>query len=311
MKIAILIPYFGKWPEWINLYLFSCGRNKDVDWFFFTDCPVPRDVGENLHFYEMSFQDYCENVSNKLEIDFRPENPYKLCGLRPFYGYIHQELIEGYDFWGWGDVDVIWGDIKSFYPDELLGKYDVFSTQADRLSGHLTIIRNERKYVDLAFRIKDWQEKLLSDRLWALDEVDYARLLYPQSWYIQKFYARIIRKIFNWRDAWVIYNKLLPVLNACFFIKKRKLFFKEQYTTPILYNDGLIFKHDSDSWIYKDGKMWNAKNKREYIYLHFMIFKKNIFRTDHFWDKGCNKIADGYDLDKGFLINRQGFLPVV
>lgn len=50
-KIAILIPYFGKWLEWINLYFYSCSWNNDIDWYFFTDCKVPQLHCENLFFF--------------------------------------------------------------------------------------------------------------------------------------------------------------------------------------------------------------------------------------------------------------------
>lgn len=42
-KIAIIIPYFGKFPEWIDLFLYSCSRNAklsegiEVNWLIFTD----------------------------------------------------------------------------------------------------------------------------------------------------------------------------------------------------------------------------------------------------------------------------------
>lgn len=40
-RIVILIPYFGRWPDWFPLYLESCRANPSVDSIFFTDCAVP------------------------------------------------------------------------------------------------------------------------------------------------------------------------------------------------------------------------------------------------------------------------------
>ena len=37
-KIAMIIPYFGKFPEWINMYLYSCSYQKLIDFHYFTDC---------------------------------------------------------------------------------------------------------------------------------------------------------------------------------------------------------------------------------------------------------------------------------
>ena len=309
-KIAIIIPYFGCWPEWIDLYFYSCEQNDYIDWFFFTNCNIPQKKSNNLHFESISFEAYCSDVSKKLGINFKPTSPYKLCGLKPFYGFIHKEMLSDYDFWGFGDLDTVWGDIKSFYTPAMLSKFDIFSTHADRLSGHLAIIRNTPAYTELGFKITNWQAKLESQNAIPLDEQDYSWLLYPKSHLITKVYSKIIRKLFNWRDAWVIYYKLMPLINKCNWIKPNKLYFKEQHTTPVLSNDGYTFRHDSDTWHYKNGKIFNANNAKEYIYLHFMIFKKNSFRDSYFWKDNYYNIKHGYDFSKGVCINKSGLHPM-
>ena len=303
-KIAVIVPYFGKYPEWIELFFYSCAMNKTIDFYFFTDCELPENQEKNLFFKQISFADYCKDVSEKLQINFAPKSPYKLCDLKVFYGKIHEDILAGYDFWGFGDVDLLWGDIQKFYSNELLEKYDVFSTHADRISGHLALFRNTEYYRNLCFEIKNWQQKLTDNKNYALDETEFSNLIYPKSKIIKKIYSKIIRKIFNWRDAWVIYYRIVPLWNFLFL--PRKIYFKEQFTTPILYNDGRTYKHDSDTWCYENGKIINAKNGKEYIYLHFMIFKKNNFRDDHFW------VENFYNVDKplknnDILINKSGF----
>jgi hypothetical protein len=39
-------------------------------------------------------------------------NPYKLCDYKPLYARIFSELVAPYDYWGWGDLDVLYGDIR-------------------------------------------------------------------------------------------------------------------------------------------------------------------------------------------------------
>ena len=39
-KIAIIGVYFGKFPEWIDLFFKSCEYNHAVDFYFFTDNKV-------------------------------------------------------------------------------------------------------------------------------------------------------------------------------------------------------------------------------------------------------------------------------
>lgn len=305
-KIAIIIPYFGIWPEWIDLYFYSCSKNPEIDWHFFTDCEI-REFGDNLFFHSMTFVQYCEFVSNCLEINFKPTSAYKLCDVRPFYGFIHSNLLNKYEFWGYGDVDVVWGNIKEFYTDKMLDNLDVFSTHADRLSGHLAIIRNTRYFVNACFKIKDWQTKLEKDSNFALDETDFSNLLYPASKYIRKFYGSVIRRVFNWRNAWVLYYNIMPVVNSILGIRYRKLYFKEQHTTPILSDDGLTCKHDADTWYYKNGEITNNKTSQKYIYLHFMIYKKNVFRNDYFWKENSYKIRNVHN-NSEVLINKHGIV---
>ncbi len=304
--IVILIPYFGKWPEWIDIYFYSCSRNTLIDWHFFTDCTMPTKHYDNIYIHPVSFEAYCKQVSCMLQIDFSPQSPYKLCDLRPFFGYIHSDLITGYDFWGFGDIDIVWGDIRRFYTDTLLSKYDVFSTHADRLSGHLSILRNNKKYTELAFSIDCWQKKLETQTHYGLDENDFSHLIYPASRYIKKIYSKIIRRLFNWRDAWVIYYSIMPIINYLLFIKQRGLYFKEQHTTPILYNDRLSCKYDSDTWYYKNGTVINGKTGNEHIYVHFMVYKKNSFRSDYFWEKIFYSVPQKNFTATTIIINKKG-----
>ena len=304
-KIAIIIPYFGKWPEWIDLYFHSCRQNTFIDWFFFTDCDNLV-KSENVFFNFISFKEYCEFVSEKLVINFSPTTPYKLCDLKVFYGFLHQDLIQKYEFWGFGDVDLVWGNISAFYTDSLLNRYDVFSTHADRLSGHFSILRNNKVFTEKCFSIDNWAQKLESKAQYGLDEIDFSILLYPQSRYIRRFYGKVLQPICGWRNAWVIYYNLMPIINFLLGIKSRKFYLKEQHTTPILSNDGLSFHFEAESWYYMNGKILNNKTSQEFIYLHFMLFKKNAFRDYYYWKNNFYTLSKSYDFIKGVLINKSG-----
>ena len=142
IKIAIIIPYFGKWPEWIDLFFYSCEQNRTIDFYFFTDCEIKQRIGENLKLIPISFNNYIRLVNEKLKIKFNPKDTYKLCDLKPFFGYLHEDLIKKYDFYGFADLDLIFGDIRSFISEKILHNYDVISTHDDRISGHFTLFRN-------------------------------------------------------------------------------------------------------------------------------------------------------------------------
>ena len=48
MKTAFLCPYFGKFPKHIQLWLNSCGTNKDTTFFIFTDDKQQLDYPDNF-----------------------------------------------------------------------------------------------------------------------------------------------------------------------------------------------------------------------------------------------------------------------
>ena len=37
-SIALVLPYFGKFPDYFKLFLKSCKKNKSVDFLLYTDC---------------------------------------------------------------------------------------------------------------------------------------------------------------------------------------------------------------------------------------------------------------------------------
>ena len=141
--LIILIPYFGRWPEWINLFVESCKWNPDVGWRIYTDCGEPENKADNVEFVHLAFEDYKAMVQSRLGIRFDHHDPYRLCDLKPCLGHIHESDIAGCPFFGYGDIDVTYGNIRSFYTTELLSNCNVISTHPERVSGHLAIFRNE------------------------------------------------------------------------------------------------------------------------------------------------------------------------
>ncbi|MGX8712353.1 MAG: DUF6625 family protein [bacterium] len=272
-SIAIIIPYFGSWPPWVGLFFESCRRNATINFIFFTDCEPPVLDAPNIYFNRTCFIEYCKKASNILGVEFHSNRPYKLCDLRPFYGFIHQDILKGYDFWGFGDIDLVWGDIRKFYTEDILQKNDVLSTHADRLSGHLTLIRNTQYYTQLPFGIENWKELLCSPENHALDEIAFTRILYPAAPLMWKIHKHIFFRL-KFHDEWKSYNRFCSCFNRLF--KPRKLFFIEQNTTPWFTDTEAADPNvvASHRWYYHNGKILCQQTGAELPYLHFLSLKK-------------------------------------
>ena len=135
-KIAIICPYFGKFPSNIDLTFYTMSKNKFIDWYIFTDIEDNWSMKyKNIYFIKMKFEDVQERIKKSLGTLL--EIPYKLCDYKPAYGYIFYEYIKHYDFWGYCDVDMLFGDLSEFFTEGKLKKYDKIYDL-----GHLAIYRN-------------------------------------------------------------------------------------------------------------------------------------------------------------------------
>jgi len=298
-SIAVIIPYFGKWPSWADVFFHSCAMNDTVDFFFFTDCPMPMfaDGVKNLHFNRVSFGRYCEMVSQKLDLNFFPDNTYKLCDIRPFYGIIHGDILDDFDFWGFGDLDLVWGDIRSFYTDDILEEFDILSTHADRISGHLALFRNLPDYNTAALKIPNWRSLLEDKKHYAMDEQHFTLLFYPEAKWLWKIHKYIYLRL-KYEDEWYLYSRFLKRVNALIGIKKRRLFFVEQNTTP-WFTDEMVKDETIRQqwrWRYNNEKVYDFKRDKELIYLHFLCLKK-------YWKENFMHINE---LKKSVMISLDG-----
>jgi len=139
IKIALILPYFGKLPNYFNLYLLSCKFNPQIDWLLLTDDKTIYNYPNNVKVIYVTFNEIQERIKKKFDFPISILYPNKLCDYRPAYGYIFEELITGYDFWGYCDSDCIWGDLSKFITQDILKIYDKIFTL-----GHLTLFKNTK-----------------------------------------------------------------------------------------------------------------------------------------------------------------------
>ena len=136
-SIAFVLPYFGKFKSYFPLFLRSVKNNPSIDWFIFTDCAEEYDWPQNVHLIVESFDDFSDRIRRLFPFEISLESPYKLCDYKPSYGEALQEFLSKYDFWGFCDCDLIFGNIRSFITEDILKKYNKVFTR-----GHMTLFRN-------------------------------------------------------------------------------------------------------------------------------------------------------------------------
>ena len=258
MKFIVVIPYFGKLPNYFQLWLNSCMYNEEIKWLLFLDDKTKYSYPENVEVVYSSLKNIEMLIRDKLNMDVHIKNPYKLCDFRPLYGKIFTEYIEKYDYWGYGDFDVIYGNIT----DEIknAAKQDVDKIF---LLGHLSFVKKEMTFAwlkadDNIFDV--YRIALQSDNNYSLDEIFFNRLFYLNGKSV--FLSEKIADI-------EISRKKLYVVSPRVYRNGKYDFYID------MNNGGMIFK-------WSKGRLYGMSDKgeREYIYIHMQKRSMQIYLKD-------------------------------
>lgn len=135
-SIIIILPYFGKFPAYFPLFLKSCAANPSIKWLLLTDQATDEiNIPDNYIVKNASFKE----IQDRAELLFgkAPITPYSLCKYKVVYHELFKNEVNDFDFWGFCDCDLIFGNLRYFITDEVLDKYDKISWR-----GHLSLFKN-------------------------------------------------------------------------------------------------------------------------------------------------------------------------
>ena len=138
-KCCFIIPYFGHFNNYFQLFLKSCSYNEDFNWLIITDDKTKYDYPKNVKVIYQSFEETVSFVQSKSDYPCNIVRPYKFCDLKPMYGYIFEDYIKDFEFWGYCDCDIILGKLSKFITNEMLKTYDKLFCL-----GHMTLMKNSK-----------------------------------------------------------------------------------------------------------------------------------------------------------------------
>jgi hypothetical protein len=174
-SIIFLIYWSGNLPWYFPYFLHSCRFNPTIDFLIFTDNYDPNlEVPQNVKIVSSSIDRFKTDAYKKMGFEIAAESGYKLCDFKPAYGLIFSDYIKDYNFWGYCDIDVIFGNIRSFMTDELLNEYDVISARHDYLTGCFALYRNNKYMRELFKQSKDYRKVFTDPRNFFFDETNFA-----------------------------------------------------------------------------------------------------------------------------------------
>ncbi|MGN0495220.1 MAG: DUF6625 family protein [Lachnospiraceae bacterium] len=157
-KIVFIVPYFGTFPPYFMEWMYSAGylADQNIDFLLITNNELECLIPSNIRLLPMSFEEFRKKVQDKFDFQVALDTPYKICDFKPALGYIFQDEINQYQFWGNCDIDQVWGDVRKFITDDILNQYDRI-----QFLGHFILYRNVEKINTLFMKkggIYDYQK---------------------------------------------------------------------------------------------------------------------------------------------------------
>jgi hypothetical protein len=223
-SICLIRLWYGKYPPYLDCVLRSCAGNPDIHWLVISDNPVPPRAPANVRFHHLTPEDLRRRFTEKL--GFEPTPPESNTDLKAALGFVFEDLLAGYDFWGQCDFDMIFGDLRKFLREDILAVHDKILSR-----GHLTIYRNTAK-VNRAFMLEcpgalDYREVFKTVGTTQFDEMRGVNLIFrhhgipqfhgefivdikpPTRWKITRFEGIAIRnqprQVFYWHKGKVFH----------------------------------------------------------------------------------------------------------
>ena len=111
----------------------------------------------------MNLEGFRRLACSKLGMDVSLAYPFKVCDFRPAFGVILLDYLNGFDYWGWGDSDVFYGDVRSALDAVRFDRYDIVSVRSEFTAGELTFMRNTEGVNNLFRNSGNYQAVFTSD----------------------------------------------------------------------------------------------------------------------------------------------------
>jgi hypothetical protein len=199
-------------------------------------------------------------------------NSRKLCDMKPTYGLLFEEYLVGFDFWGFCDIDVIWGRFSGFITAEILRDFDVITTRKGLIAGHLCLLRNTPACRSLCLRHLNFRFVMSQEAYCWFDEKQFSDLVTEEVGH-----GRL-------RAYWPEY-----LLN---------------YARPVCDRPSILSWWDRYRW--ENGALFSeSEGGREILYLHFMNWKDTLKRCDIGSADKAKRFFVGYSA----VVESKGSLP--
>lgn len=164
MNKTFLITMFGSPFEWTQQYIDSVQHLQQYNWNWKIFTPHKFESKGNVEIVPMTIEEYANLVFSSLGIRpnlFLSEKNIPSVHITDFYifsGIVLADYLKGVDYWGITNMDVVYGRLNRFFPDETLG--DIFSDDVYTINGVFSLFKNSETINNLFRKLPLWKEVL-------------------------------------------------------------------------------------------------------------------------------------------------------
>lgn len=255
-QISLIIPYFGVLPTYFPYFAESVSHSPSIDVLLFTDARIEHPVPSNIKVYPYTLSEFNRLASSALSIQVSVSSPFKVCDFRPTYGVLFHEYIRDYDFWAFGDLDLVYGDLAHFLTP-LMREYDIVSCRKGWISGSFCVLRNCVKVNSAYTSSATWQKALASPDYQHFDELG------------GQFFAEAIKGT-DLRQFNCKVDSFTHILRRLSQNGTLRCAFEDLACEHLAWGETLI---------YDKGHLFNSKDGCEVMYVHYVNMKRRFFEA--------------------------------
>lgn len=263
-KCIFILPYFGKFNNYFQLFLNSFSYNSSFDLLIITDCEDKYNYPANVRLVKSTLAEVKAIAEQKLSFEVCLDKPYKLCDFKPAYGLLFEEYIRGYEYWGHCDCDILFGNLEEILTPLLEQGYDKLFA-----AGHMTIYKNtyenNRRFMSLHNGVAIYKEAFTTSDIYVFDEDCQSKHHNDNN--VHSIFLESGVKVFSEDLSMNPSAGSAKFIQAKYIPQERK-FIKQLYVKARYYFD----KGDIFSLYAQEGRL----KRRDYLYLHFQMRKMRV-----------------------------------
>lgn len=149
LKIKMVTYVFGEEAankHYLETFVESA-RKSGLDIAIIGSPAPPFALPPNVQHVSVTWDQFVAKVATQLfggkELpELQAANSYKIIDFKPLFAFLFPELVDGYDWWGHLDNDMLLGDTRRFLTHEILSQNDIISGADPTTWGPFTMYRN-------------------------------------------------------------------------------------------------------------------------------------------------------------------------